>query len=590
MIRRGGPSGSPAGRHRPHREHAFVDRGHLGAVGRPRRTASAARVDRHQRLRREPLVVVQRGRRHRQDLVGAFAEALGHRRDAGDREAFAVGRPGRRARLRQRVVDLGDLAARHVDHRHLRDAPHAVDVEEGDPRAVRRPRRALRLRRQVGEAAAAARLHVADPELQVLAVLVGGVGQLRAVGRPRGLGVERGVLGQVHRLAADRHHVDVADRGKRDLLAVGRDHRVHDAEHLARRDRGEVALAPRVGRRRARHLQGRAELDRLRRAAVDAAFADLAVRDVVEVLGVGPRRAEGEHVLAAGDRLAADLVARRLGTAAAAAAAAAGGDVIDDLPAGAPRRRVHAPRGTRRLALGAVGDVHRPHRLAVVAGRGEGDLLVVGRPGRHVVVGGVLRQLAELPAPHVEGPDVVVAAERVAAVRREGDARAVVRPGRLAIVEGAPRQLVLVRSVRRDRPQVVAAVTVGEEGNPFAVGRERRLARVVEDVGDAGGGAAGGRQRPDAALQIDRERAAIRRDRHGHRRPFVHRDVDVRRRRHWRPLERDHETQHHDRSQLATHYGLPGERTGAYSSAWLRTSTDVFYEIVTRSRALQLLG
>ena len=48
-------------------------------------------------------------------------------------------------------------------------------------------------------------------------------------------------------------------------------------------------------------------------------------------------------------------------------------------------------------------------------------------------------------------------------------------------------------AVGRDRPEVVAAVAVGEEGDRLAVGRPRRLARVVEDVGDARRRAAGGR-------------------------------------------------------------------------------------------------
>ena len=49
------PERLAAARHRPDRQHPFVDRGHLGAVGRPRRTGAAARVDRQHRDRRVPL-------------------------------------------------------------------------------------------------------------------------------------------------------------------------------------------------------------------------------------------------------------------------------------------------------------------------------------------------------------------------------------------------------------------------------------------------------------------------------------------------------------------------------------------------------
>ena len=161
-----------ARRDRPHRQHAFVDRGHLRAVRRPHRAAAAARVDRQQRNRRVPLHVAA-GRRDRLHLVGAFAEAHRHRRDAGERDALAVGRPRRRARLRQRIVNLRHAAGVDVEDRHLGHAPHAVDVEEHDALAVGRERRALRLRGEVGDLAACAALHVADPELQVRAVLVG---------------------------------------------------------------------------------------------------------------------------------------------------------------------------------------------------------------------------------------------------------------------------------------------------------------------------------------------------------------------------------------------------------------------------------
>ena len=134
------------------------------------------------------------------------------------------------------------------------------------------------------------------------------------------------------------------------------------------------------------------------------------------------------------------------------------------------------------------------------------------------------------PLRSVEHPDVVVAAERVAAIGRERDAGAVVRVDRLAIVERAPRQLALVRAVGIDGPEVVAAVAIREEDDGAAVRRPHRLARIVEDVGDALHRAAGGRHRPDAALHVGGERAAVRRDRHRHRRAFAHGDVDLRRR------------------------------------------------------------
>ena len=197
-----------------------------------------------------------------------------------------------------------------------------------------------------------------------------------------------------------------------------------------------------------------------------------------------------------------------------------------DLAARPPRGRVDASCRCRHLALRAALRRHRPDVPLAIASRHEGDVGVVGRPARHRVLGRVRRQLAQRAAGQLEHPDVVVAAQRVAAIGRERDARSVVRPHRLTVVERALGELALVRSVGRDGPQVVATVAIREEGDAAAVGRPGRLTRVVEDVGDARRRAAGGRERPDAALEIDGQRAAVRRDRHRHRRAFRDGDVD----------------------------------------------------------------
>ena len=311
-------------RHRPDRQHSLVDRRHLHAVRRPHRPAAAARVDGQQRNRRVPLHVAAR-RGDRLDLVGAFAEAHGHRPDAGERDALAVGRPRRRARLRQRVVDPRDAAVLEIEDRHFGDAPHAVHVEEHDPPAVGRKRRALRLRGDVGDLAAHAALHVANPQLQVRALAIGRIHERRAIRRPRRIGVERHVLGEVHgRAAGHRHHVNVAERRKGDLRAVRRDHRAHEAERLARRRRREIPHARFVFR--VDHVHRRGELEGLHRQPGHRAAANLAVRDVEVFRSRRPRRAEGEDVLAAGHRLAVDLVAGLPG----------GGSVIQQLAARSP--------------------------------------------------------------------------------------------------------------------------------------------------------------------------------------------------------------------------------------------------------------
>ena len=135
------------------------------------------------------------------------------------------------------------------------------------------------------------------------------------------------------------------------------------------------------------HRHRRGEVNGLHRQAGDRAPADLAVGHV-EVFGIRrPRRSEGEHVLGARDRLAFDLVARLL----------IGGDVIQQLAARPPRRRIEARAlDAADAPIAQRSHVHGPDRFVVVPRRRKGDLAVVGRPGGHEVFARVLGDLLEL--------------------------------------------------------------------------------------------------------------------------------------------------------------------------------------------------
>src|SRR3954470_1513764 len=100
------------------------------------------------------------------------------------------------------------------------------------------------------------------------------------------------------------------------------------------------------------------------------------------------------------------------------------------------------------------------------------------------------------------------------------------RVGRLPIVEWTPRQLMLMTAIRGHRPNIVPAVTITEVGDPLSVRRPHRLPGVVEEIGYALGRAASCRKSPDAALHIDGESLAVRRNSHRHGCPFADRDVD----------------------------------------------------------------
>src|SRR5262249_2667582 len=109
-----------------------------------------------------------------------------------------------------------------------------------------------------------------------VATFIRRVRELTAVGRPRRVRIEESIFREVLRLAADVHHVEIAECGEGNPLAVWRDHRTHDAHCLAGSLGIEVALAMRV--LLPRRLQRGGELNRLRGAgAVHRTLADLAV-------------------------------------------------------------------------------------------------------------------------------------------------------------------------------------------------------------------------------------------------------------------------------------------------------------------------
>ncbi len=365
--------------------------------------------------------------------------------------------------------------------------------------------------------ASLARGHVPDPKLGQAAAPVGGPHQLGAVRRPGRVIVLGVVVGQVLRRAParDRGQVEVAQGDEGELPAVRRNGRAVDPQHLARRGRVEVAADLVVAR--TRHLQPGGELHRPGRRPRGGAPPHLAVGHVVEAAVFRqPRDAEREHHLASRDGLAVDLQP-------------AGGVVADhigELPARAPGRGLHGPLRAAQFAFLGLAQGHGVDGRDVAPGGGVGDGFAVRRPGRHAVLEGVLADLGQGSAGHVEDPDIVAVLARLAPVRGEGDPAPVRRPHRVAVVEGAGGQLLLVRAVRLDRPQVVAAVAVGEIGQGLAVRGPHRLARVVEQVGDAMHRPAAGRHDPQATLQVDRQGLAVRRDRHRHGCALVDADVD----------------------------------------------------------------
>ena len=350
-------------RNGPDGKHTFIDGRHLGAVGRPDRTAAAARVDRQHRNRGEPRVrrrAFARRRRHGQHLVRAFPEPARLRCDLRQRDTRSVRRPGWCAGLCERLMDPGDRASANVQHRDLRDAPHAIHIEEDDARAVWRPGCALRLRGEGSDLAARACPHVANPQLQVFAVLVRRVHQLRTIRRPRRVGVERSVVREVdwYSVAADRQQIDVADGCEDYLLSVGRDVGTHQSQNRPRCSRGEASNASLIRTFRARHLKRGRKLDRLRRWCIDEALANATVRDVDECRAIQPRRAKRKDILGGGLRSALQFIS----------ALVVCRNVVQQFAARTPRRRIHTSCGGCDSRLCAIRHRHGPDAVPLFSG------------------------------------------------------------------------------------------------------------------------------------------------------------------------------------------------------------------------------
>src|SRR6185312_6151316 len=113
--------------------------------------------------------------------------------------------------------------------------------------------------------------------------------------------------------------------------------------------------------------------------------------------------------------------------------------------------------------------------MTILARRGEDDLAIVRRPDRHTVFRRVVGELAGFAAAQIQHENIVVAAQRVAAVGGKSDAGAVMADGRLALIEHAAGDLPLAAAIRRDRPEVIAAIAIGKEDDVLAIRRPDRL-------------------------------------------------------------------------------------------------------------------
>ena len=473
-----------------------------------------------------------------EQLIQPFAKSIRVRKEGADGDRLAVGRPRRPPDfVRRRRLRIGGWTPAVRETRR----PHPALVGDvRDQRSIGGP-----CRRRGAAAALARQLRIAVrgeivyPHVHAAAAIAD-ERHASAVGRPCRIEIDRRVVRDPRRHAAERHHPEIAERGEGDHPPVRRDRRRDDPLERLRIGRLERTMRDDVAVAMQRHSCG--EPDRRRGAADDRPAFEAAVGCVEQLAARQPLRADRKDVLAARQR--GDFIRRRM----AAVRRVGGHDRVRgngderavaqherELEAvGTPRRRAAPRRGTdEALAAGEVDGVHagRPiqrigRRLSAV-GRDEHDLAIVRRPRRH-------RAVARAAAPRLAVGERELPDRRHAAVAIGGerDPRSVVRPCRFAIVELAFGERLRVAAAARhdvDVPEPVGAVALKRDR--LAVGRPRGLPRFERIGGQPPRLAAAHREEPERANEIDRDPPAIGRSGGGHRRSLGERHLEVARRR-----------------------------------------------------------
>ena len=173
-----------------------------------------------------------------------------------------------------------DRVAQAGGRLHHRDPAPEGRFGVGEARSVRRPR-GQGGPHPVGHALE--RVAVPPPDVEIeRPVAVRREGDAGAVGRPRGVGLDPGIVGDALGRAADGVDPEVAQRRKGHLPPVGRHRRRHDAARREGPGPGQVARAALVVG--AVQGDGSAEGDVAQAAAVGHPVADATVARVVEAV------------------------------------------------------------------------------------------------------------------------------------------------------------------------------------------------------------------------------------------------------------------------------------------------------------------
>ena len=211
--------------------------------------------------------------------------------------------------------------------------------------------------------------------------------------------------------------------------------------------------------------------------------------------------------------------------------------IADEHDAVAEPRRIHVlgilPLGRHRLEGGEVGDPHRTVLAAAVVAallvprvvHAIGDPAAIGRDPALIGARQHHRRLGTARERH--GPESRRRGRRGGrAPRGEHDRLAVGRPALHLIRRRMPCESARFAAVGRDHPDIEVARVLAAEGDPAAVGREARIARLPLTAREALRVATGARHDPDVLRVREREAIGAHARRAQHARALGLRGVD----------------------------------------------------------------
>ena len=524
LSRSGGPLGGPVRVHFDQPQHAFAGVRHAPSVRRPHRAVQHPHAHIPVLGGRDParLAPVER---LEEDLVSPLPEARRVLGEDGHGDRRPVRGERRAAGGEEVVADRRDVARGEIHHLHGARQTH--DGGEDEPVAGGGEHRRDFAARGGGGPALGARVHVAYPDVE-RARPVGGVGEPRAVARPRGQHVDEGIVRQSARRrvtgAAGRagfqvEQPQVAQRGEGDVSTVGGDGRSDDPEHGFRPGLVERTRRPLVVR--SRELEGGLEGDVGTPAPVHRRHPDHAVRGVDYLISRHPVGTEGEDIGVVRAEAPRRGVRARLERRHVQSRLPAAHGGVGDVPSiGAPGRGDRARDRGNDLprAIGSPDDDG-----STVPARGVGERVAIVRPLRSELVARGVRHLARDAAAEIQRPDVVVPRP----VRGEDDRSAIGGVSRFPFVVRTEGVLHRIGAIGPDRPDVPAAVPERLEDDAAPVRGPLRLPSVVVHVRDRACLAAPGVHHPQRALEVEHHPASVGGDGRGHVRALGHGDANV---------------------------------------------------------------